>query len=33
VGEVPAVRVYVGCGCVELCLVWTKKDVEATTVG
>jgi hypothetical protein len=33
VGEVPAVRVFVDCGCVEFCLVWTKKYVDTTTVG
>jgi hypothetical protein len=25
VGEVPAVRASVGCGCVEFCLVWTPQ--------
>jgi hypothetical protein len=30
VGEVPALRASVDCGCVEFCLVWTKKDVDAT---
>jgi hypothetical protein len=30
--EVPAVRASVDCGCVEFCLVWTKKYVDATVV-
>jgi hypothetical protein len=33
VGEVPALRASVNCGCVKFCLVWTKKYVDATTVG
>jgi hypothetical protein len=33
VGEVPASRASVDCGCVEFCLVLTKKYVDATTVG
>jgi hypothetical protein len=32
VGGVPALRASVDCGCVEFCLVWMKKDVDATTL-
>jgi hypothetical protein len=31
VGEVPAVRASVGCGCVEFCLVWTAPLVAEYT--